>query len=171
MSAAGTKDGRPRERKKALGKALCRARLRLSGHGPRELAAIACPPCRWLLRLLRPADLGHEKPERIAHDGVGGIRRDELDLKLCFPVGRRAEIYDVQIARRLSLTHLVGFAESNRSRCDGLLLRQLERVMAEAVGVTVGVEKVIRRAARMREPRIELLLVNQGIFGRTARCG
>ena len=51
-------------------------------------------------------------------------------------------------------------AGSNRSDAGRLLLSELERLMAEALGVIVRIEEVIGRAARMRERCIQLLLLD-----------
>src|SRR6185369_13246692 len=48
---------------------------------------------------------------------------------------------------------------------DGLFLRELERVMSEAVRVVIRVEKSVRRAACMCEQRIEHLMFNLTVAG------
>jgi hypothetical protein len=64
----------------------------------------------------------------------------------------------------LGPSHLIAARRELKNRIDlngnGLLFSDLERVMGKVVGVVVLVEKAIRGPARMREQRIERLMLN-----------
>src|SRR5579885_1780978 len=123
--------------------------------------------------LLRPADLGHVEAERIAHDRVVGTRWYDLRLQDRFPMGRSTNRRAVQFVLRLAPADLVALRRELEDGIDldgdGFLLRALERVMSEAVGVVVLVEELVRRAARVREQRVEHLLLDLGVAADRAR--
>src|SRR5579885_827334 len=123
--------------------------------------------------LLRPADLGHVEAERIAHDRVVGTRWYDLRLQDRFPMGRSTNRRAVQFVLRLAPSDLVAprreLQDGIDLNGDGFLLRALERVMGEVVGVVVLVEELVRRAARVREQRIEHLLLDLGVAADGAR--
>ena len=88
----------------------------------------------------------------------------------------RSNHNSVQVALLLRPAHLVAAGRELKDRIDldrdGLLLRELERVMSEAVGVVISVEESVRRSARMREQRIEHLMFDLRIAAdRTRACG
>ena len=77
-----------------------------------------------------------------------------MSLEHRFPMGRRCDRNSIQIARLLRPTHLVAGGRELKDRIDlsrdGLLLRKLEWVMGEAVGVVVSVEEFVRRSTGVR---------------------